>query len=226
MIQLQQSRVVIDPGDISKLRMHFRRSHCVLLPKILEASLLDLLLSRFQGARWQRKAHSNIRVETISMDQLGLEVLHFLINAPNFLNFIEEVGETEPITWCGGRVYRMLPNSRHYDSWHDDNIKNRLIGITINLSPLPYRGGVFQMREEGSKRLLVQIANTGLGDALLFRISRKLEHRVTEVTGNQPKTAFAGWFQTGELDLASRLKMIRLSCPISRKERAIKSLTR
>ena len=62
------------------------------------------------------------------------------------------------------------------------------------------------MRKQGSKRLLVQIANTGLGDAMLFRISGNLEHRVTEVTGDQPKTAFAGWFQSGELDLASRLK--------------------
>jgi hypothetical protein len=100
----------------------------------------------------------------------------------------------------------MLPNSGHYDSWHDDDIKNRLVGISINLSPLQFCGGVFQIREQGSKRLIMQIANTGLGDAILFRISGDLEHQVTEITGNQPKTAFAGWFQSGELDLASRLK--------------------
>jgi hypothetical protein len=206
MIQLQQFRVVIEPDYIDNLKTEFRRSHCVLVPRILEPSLLDFLIARFQGATWRRKAHSNIRVETISMDRLGLEVLHFLINAPNFLNFIAEISETKMITWCGGRVYRMLPNSGHYDSWHDDDIEHRLVGISINLSPLPYCGGVFQMREQGSKRLLTQIANTGLGDALFFRISGNLEHQVTEVTGNQPKTAFAGWFQLGELDLASRLK--------------------
>jgi len=206
MIQLQQFRVVIEPEDIDNLKAEFRRSHCVLFPKILEPSLLDLLLARFQGATFQRKAHSNIRVETISTDQLGLDVLHFLINAPSFLNFVEEISETKLITWCGGRVYRMLPNSGHYDSWHDDDIKNRLVGISINLSPLPYCGGVFQIREQGSKRLIMQMANTGLGDAILFRISGNLEHQVTEITGNQPKTAFAGWFQSGELDLASRLK--------------------
>ena len=206
MIQLQQSRVVIEPGDITSLKMQFRRSHYLVLPKVLESSLLDFLISRFRDTKWRRKAHSFIRVESVPMDQLGLEVLHFLMNAPNFLNFVEEISEIKPISWCGGRVYRMLPNSGHHDSWHDDDIKNRLVGISINLSPVPYCGGVFQMREQGSKRLLVQIANTGLGDAMLFRISGNLEHQVTEVTGSQPKTAFVGWFQSGEPDLATRLK--------------------
>jgi hypothetical protein len=44
--------------------------------------------------------------------------------------------------------------------------------------------------------MLAEIANTGWGDAMLFRTSKQLQHRVTDVVGNEPKTAFAGWFKS------------------------------
>jgi hypothetical protein len=68
--------------------------------------------------------------------------------------------------------------------------------MSVNLSLRGYEGGIFQLREWSSKRILAEIANTGWGDATLFRISAELEHQVTEVTGEQPKTAFAGWFKS------------------------------
>jgi hypothetical protein len=38
------------------------------------------------------------------------------------------------------------------------------------------------------------VANTGAGDAVLFRIAERLEHRVTSLRGDVPRTAYAGWF--------------------------------
>lgn len=38
--------------------------------------------------------------------------------------------------------------------------------------------------------------NTGLGDALIFRISGELKHRVAPMEGDEAKTAFAGWFRS------------------------------
>ena len=95
-----------------------------------------------------------------------------------------------------GRVYRMIPGSGHYDSWHSDMIGHRMIGMSINLSPEPYSGGVFQLRERDSEQILYEVANTGLGDAILFRLADHLQHRITDVDGTIPKTAFAGWFQS------------------------------
>jgi hypothetical protein len=71
----------------------------------------------------------------------------------------------------------------------------RLITMSVNLSPKPYAGGILQLREERSEEILAEIANTGLGDALFFRISPELKHRVSPVEGVLPKTAYAGWFQ-------------------------------
>lgn len=49
-----------------------------------------------------------------------------------------------------------------------------------------------------TRELLQEVRNTGFGDALLFRISENLVHRVQGVTGEHPKIAFAGWFVQGE----------------------------
>lgn len=54
------------------------------------------------------------------------------------------------------------------------------------------------MGHYGSEEILREVHNTGFGDALLFRISEKLTHRVQDVTGDNPKIAFAGWFLQGE----------------------------
>ena len=50
------------------------------------------------------------------------------------------------------------------------------------------------MKRRDSDAIMQEIHNTGFGDALLFRISKQLKHRVQEVKGEIPKTAFAGWF--------------------------------
>jgi hypothetical protein len=72
----------------------------------------------------------------------------------------------------------------------------REIGMSVNLSADVYEGGVFEIRDAESERALASIANVGFGDAILFRVASTLEHRVTDVRGARPKTAFAGWFRT------------------------------
>jgi len=73
---------------------------------------------------------------------------------------------------------------------------HRLIGLSVNLGMQSYDGGVFQLSERHSKDILCEVANTGSGDGILFRIADNLTHRVTTVEGTAPKTAFAGWFHS------------------------------
>jgi hypothetical protein len=70
--------------------------------------------------------------------------------------------------------------------------------MSINLALHPYQGGVFRLRDETSGRILCDLSNTGAGDAILFRISSGLKHMVTAIEGLVPKTAFAGWFRSGD----------------------------
>ena len=94
----------------------------------------------------------------------------------------------------------MAAEPQHHISWHDDrNDKTRQVGFSMNLSTGVFRGGTFELRDCLTMKLLAEVNNTGFGDALLFRISRHLEHRVTPIIEGVPKTACAGWFHaTGE----------------------------
>ena len=100
----------------------------------------------------------------------------------------------------------MVPSTGAHLSWHDDKADDRLVGISINLSREAYRGGRFQLRDRRSQRTLTDIDNTGLGDAVLFRIAATLEHRLTELAGTAARTAAAGWFTSspGYLEAMTR----------------------
>ena len=103
----------------------------------------------------------------------------------------------------------MAPGADHFDSWHADigtTHRDRLVGMSINLSPRPYQGGVFRLREEASAHIFCELSNTGPGDAICFRISSALKHMVTPLVGTEQKTAFAGWFRSGDCDFYSMLK--------------------
>jgi hypothetical protein len=77
-----------------------------------------------------------------------------------------------------------------------------------------FRGGTFELRNRSTLALLAQVNNTGFGDALLFRISADLEHRVTEVVDTVPKTACAGWFRATGVSLFAELVGRSASVPM------------
>jgi hypothetical protein len=196
MIQLLKSTVLTDPRDIEHRKAEFREKHCVILPTLLEPKLLDFLLERLERGRWCDNVNEGVGREIVLDDAPARGLLHFGLNAPVFLDTVQEIAGCGPLTRFDGRVYRFIPNSDHHAVWHRD-LENGLIGLSMNLSKSGYEGGIFQLRERQTQRMLAEIANTGWGDAMLFRISKQLEHRVTEVMGENSKTAFAGWFSSG-----------------------------
>jgi 2OG-Fe(II) oxygenase superfamily len=157
---------------------------------------LAFLEHRLEQDKWQTKIYPGVGEEYVLEDLPALNLLHFVANLPDFLNLIQEITGCGPLRRFKGRIYRMTAAAGHYDEWHSDNFDNRLIGMSLNLSPRPFRGGLFQLRDYESKRMLAEIANTGRGSALIFRIADELEHRISDMEeGEEPKTAFAGWFR-------------------------------
>ncbi len=130
----------------------------------------------------------------MTMDNAVFRLLHFLMHDPRLFEIIRRITGCGRIGCFVGRVYRFVPGARHYDSWHSDVIYHRMIAVSTNLGRGIYTGGIFQMRKAHSLRIIHEAANTGPGDAIIFRISPGLRHRVTTVEGSVPKTAFAGWF--------------------------------
>lgn len=209
MIQLQKSRVIVDPNDVERLKSAFEKDHCVLLPKLLDSDLLHILRPRLEQRPWLSRPDKGIATDDTLDDKLAVELLEFVANTPDFLAAIREISGCADVALFRGRVYRFVPNTIHYDSWHNDlgmKTSTRRVGMSVNLSLRQYAGGVFQLREADSKRIILEIANTGWGDATIFRISSHLQHQVTKVTGHEPRMAFAGWFRADEDDFFTSIR--------------------
>jgi hypothetical protein len=184
--------------DLERFHYEFDRNHYLRLPQLLEPALLQTICQQIDTAPFYERVHPGIG----SNKELCLPIggpsglLHVLFNGEPLFQLVQQITGCTRIGCFRGRVYRFAPNSGHHDAWHGDLDDNRMVALSLNLSPAPYAGGVLQIRRTRDQTLLQEIPNTGFGDAVLFRLAASLEHRVTEVTGEVPKTAFAGWFQS------------------------------
>lgn len=195
-IQVQRTVLAVDRTQIGKLSAEFRDACWVRLPQLLEPSILNFLHLRLDNSQWETMSHGDIGVEYVTTDLPATSLLHFAMNRPNFRALIEEITGCNRLRWFKGRIYRMVADAGHYDNWHDDVVNSNEIGMSLNLSGNSFRGGMFMLRRRDSGKALARIANTGPGDALLFRISPELQHRISPLEGAEPKTAFAGWFRS------------------------------
>jgi hypothetical protein len=208
MIQLTKAGMT-GAANIEELAPQFARSNVFLLPRLLHPELMQMVASRLEHCTWTTQDDGTIAKEALPSDPAPASVLNFAANTSQFLDLMRLITGFHLIKLFNGRVYRMAPDADHFDSWHADmgtTHQDRLLGMSINLSPRPYQGGVFRLRDEASAEILCELSNTGPGDAIFFRISPALRHMVTQLVGTEPKTAFAGWFRSGDIDFYSTLK--------------------
>jgi 2OG-Fe(II) oxygenase superfamily len=207
MLQLTKNGLVLE-GELDTLRERFSTNHCVVLEKLLEPALLENVQRRIEQAKWRNTTYENVGTEFTLEDPVAIHILLFLLNRSEFLDAIRVITGCEEITDFLGRVYRLTAGPQSQLSWHtdiDNSVELRHLALSINLSSDVYSGGTFELRDRVTKASLAQINNTGFGDALLFRVSNNLEHRVTEVVDKVAKTAFAGWFRATGVSLFADL---------------------
>ena len=210
MIQLTRSGTVVSGSSsaLATLRDDFARQHYVRLPGFLEPRLLRFIQSAVEQAEFEERVHLHAHDKTPSAPDAApwardvtmkanlaqglLDLL--LMNDAALFEAIEFVTAAERIGCFDGTVYRIDPAFGHYDSWHDDVGHSRVAAISINLSAAPFAGGVLQIRNAATGEILSDVPNPCAGDAVLFRVSPRLQHRVSKVEGASPRTVFAGWF--------------------------------
>jgi hypothetical protein len=192
-IQIQPSGLVLR-GSLDPLRDEFARNHHVRLPNFVEPRLLGLVLHHVEQGRFVDRSHGRIGTEECLLPGTATGILQLVFNDSSLLRVISAIADCGELRCFDGRVYRMTPGAGHYDSWHSDAGKDRRIGISVNLSREPYEGGCLEIRPASETEATQAVANPGLGDAVMFRISPDLRHRVTSIAGSRPRTAYAGWF--------------------------------
>jgi hypothetical protein len=207
-IRLTRAGAVISAaGDhVAQLRARFDREQCILFPRLIEPDLLRTIQRRIDESEFLPFIHEGIGHDSNLVDEFTVHILFFLTNDPRFLQIVREITACTEIDAFHGRVYRMNPASSNMDSWHDDMLENRMVGMSLNLSTTAFAGAAFQLRDRDSKQILYEVANTGCGDAIIFRLADHLQHRNTEVTGSVSKTAFAGWFRSHQPDYHSWIR--------------------
>ncbi len=195
-IQMTRRGSVWNDADLAALHRTFDQQQCAKLSGFLEPTLVDDIRAQIERGEFREFAHGSLATELRLEIGICTGLLHFLTNDPQLFRLVESVSGCTDVRSFAGRVYRRFPG-RHYDNWHADVADaRRLIGMSVNLSVDIYEGGEFQIRDVETERPLASLQNVGYGDAILFRLSHSLEHRVSDVRGAFPKTAFAGWFFT------------------------------
>jgi len=200
-------------GALETLRIQFDRQHCIRLPQVVEPELAHLIQREIDKAEFYKRVHKDAGVpppvDLCMTDNNTSGLLYFLINDPFLFKLIQQITGCPQIGCFSGAIYRLVPGLG-YDSWHNDVGEHRMVAMSINLSTDIYSGGILQLRDKNSQRIVHEVANIGVGDGIIFRISPDLEHRVSNIEGTVARTAFAGWFRT-EPDFLSVLKKDSLS---------------
>ena len=183
--------------EIAALREAFARDHVVRLRGFFGDRLLADFRARVRAAAFSRRVEHGVEIEHTLEEPAPLALTVVALNDPALFVVIDRITGCGPIGCFTGRVHlrRASPGGGHYFPWHTDAVQQRLVGLSVNLSADPFEGGVLQLRRRRSKSLIAEVENPAAGDAVLFRISRDLEHHVTPVTTAAPRLVLAGWFR-------------------------------
>ena len=182
-------------GDLEELRRQFVAKPYVELPAFVAPGLLSILEMAVAEGNFANRVHHGIGAEVCLESGAATSACQLVFNDPALLGIVTRIAGS--VVRCfNGRVYRLQPQSAHYDSWHSDASDDRVVGLSVNLSREPYDGGLLEIRRAVAPEAEHAVASAGFGSAVLFRISPELRHRVTEVRGGRPRTAYAGWFRT------------------------------
>lgn len=183
--------------DLDAMRREFDIRNCLLLENFLHPDVVSLLLPRIRTATFRPKHWDHVGSELEMEPNVALHLLFFLTNDLKLFDLVKKITSCGPVGCFQGRVYKLISDPAHILDWHNDlKEPGRLIAMSLNLSPAPFRGGILQIREARGGRIVSELGNTGFGNAVIFRISPDLEHRVTQLRGDAPRISFAGWFRS------------------------------
>ena len=194
-IQIHRAGLKVSASDseIEAISRRFQRRQALVLESFLEPGLLAQVQDAAASAQFAPRRYDHVGSELcMTGESLAVQMLLLLTNSPQLFGLVQRITRCPQVGYFDGRIYRIPPGPASLDQWHRDLTDGRQVAMSINLGAEPYQGGLFELRKGGKS--LFRVANTGPGDALIFRIRHDLEHRVTAVGGTAPKTAFAGWF--------------------------------
>jgi hypothetical protein len=198
-------RVDASPAELTALREQFDKTTCVRLPGFLAPALLGDLWAMLGKSAFTPFRHDDIGMEEMAESGTLNAMLMLALNDPDLLAIIEAISGRGPLGLFEGRVYRIRPDAGHFDSWHADSERNRMVAISINLQRETVVTAPLQIRRPDSEEILFEVSNSTPGDAVLFAVDDVHVHRIEPMPEAGVRIACAGWFCPG-MDLRMRLE--------------------
>ena len=184
------------PAALARARAAFACGDAIALPSALDPVFLRTILAICRRGSYVPDHIDTIGWRTVEEPDVAGGALRFALQRPAFLRWVEATAGCETLSRISGVVAEIAAGTGQELGWHNDRNDGglgRRLAVTIHLSDVPYDGGLFEMCERPSGRLLVREGAMPPGSVMLFRIDNRLRHRVTQVTSGGPRRVFAGW---------------------------------
>jgi hypothetical protein len=191
------TRIRTDAQVTARVIAAFAECHAVILPSALNGTLLQMILSACRHGLFAPEHIGKIGWRTVEERDFAGRALRFALQRPEFLLWLESIAECGELHSVAGFVAEMAAGTGQGLGWHNDLNEGglgRRLAVTVHLSDTAYEGGLFELREKATERILVRVGALPLGSVMIFRIDQRLSHRVTELTDGGPRRVFAGWF--------------------------------
>ncbi len=189
-LNIEKAQLLIEEFDLNK---------CVIIPSLIDEIVLKKVIPDSENIDFRDKLESDNdgkfgKILAIPYNETALKKFNFIFNSMELFRYLELISGCAKIDNFTGRIHKSESSCGHYIDWHGDNSDNRMIAMTICLSTTKYKGGHFQLRYKNDTTNLLDIGQLNFGDAILFKISPDLEHRLTEVTEGE-RLVGVGWFR-------------------------------
>lgn len=180
-------------GEFSKYR-------AIACANALEPDLLASLMRLCREGRFESNEVKHLGHREVESPQRAGRALTHVLKRADLIGWVERATGCGSLETIDGRVVRAHANNHDQLLWHDDlDDPRRRLAITINLSEHGYEGGLFELREKRTERLLAAHHHSAPGTALIFDVRHDIEHRVLPVTSGGPRCVYTGWFFKGAL---------------------------
>lgn len=161
-----------------------------LLDNIIPEDLLFLLSTYFQKREFEKRW---ILQDTASEFSLKLghsnEKLTAYFNQKKIHKIFSDI-TGENIRYITQRLYyntnETVPLGWHIDTREDDTQTDRVAALRLELSDAPYTGGEFEI--EMNKEKTLKFSQLKYGQAIIFKIEKQFQHRVTQVESGVRKS--------------------------------------
>ena len=186
MIEITQGGVIASPGSVEALREEFQERGHVVIPGLLPPAVVNPILKLIERTQFLIQREKIIKGATrmAPADDPALVSLHFALNRTDFFATVSAISGIP----CRGnftcRLHRTGSAADEQIDWHDDGGGDRILGLNINLTRTPYSGGILQLRNP-ERQITGEIGQLPAGDAVLFRVGHRWDHRLTPVASGE-----------------------------------------